>query len=767
MFSAIDQVVLRQLPYTDASRLAAIWDDFSQFGTGKQRVSPGTFFDWQRQSRSFSALAAYRSSGLTAAGSGEPEALTGIAATANLLPMLGIQPVAGRLFTADEDTPGSRVVVVSYALWHRRLGGDADAVGRTLRLNDEPYTVVGIMPLTFQFPDRRTDYWVPLGLPPELAARRNSHFLFVVGRLRADRTWDDARTEMGTIAADLAREHSSTNARVGVAIVPLKDEMLGDVDRSLLVLFGAAACVLLIACANAANLGLVRSSRRQHELAVRMALGASRARLAREMLAETALLAGGATAAGLVVARWCLSALQWLVPASAAGTSLRLDMRAIGFASVLAAAAAIIFGIVPALVMSAQSSLRSAAGSGGRVVGHAGGRLREALVVVEIGVALVLLCAAGLLIETLVNLRFVDMGFRAGHVLTASIEAPYPKYTDAVVRQEFFDRIVRAATAIPGVEAAGLTSDLPYTSRGNTMSIRIEGRETEAGLGSDALFRLVSPGYLRTIGAHLQAGRLLDDRDTAGAPPAVVVNESFTRKYFGVADPLGHRIDSGTGGGAPLWMTIVGVVADVRERGADQENRPAMYVPYTQTAIAFFQPSEIAVRTSVPPLSIAGALRQAVWSVDSQQPVTLVRTLDDIVDADVADRREVLSLVAAFSAVALLLAAVGLYSVLSYIVVQSNHEIGVRLAVGATPGAIVGGVLSRAAVLAAFGVIAGLVCSVAATRLLRTLLYEVSPFDARVFGIAAAVVVSVALLSACLPAWRAASTDSLVVLRGE
>jgi putative ABC transport system permease protein len=247
----------------------------------------------------------------------------------------------------------------------------------------------------------------------------------------------------------------------------------------------------------------------------------------------------------------------------------------------------------------------------------------------------------------------------------------------------------------------------------------------------------------------------------------VVVNESFKQKYFDGGDPLGHRVDSGTGVGPPLWMTIIGVVSDVRERGADQENRPAVYVPYTQTAIAFFQPSEIAIRTSVPPLSIAGALRQAVRSVDPQQPVTLVRSLDEIVDADVADRREVLSLVAAFSAVAVLLAAVGLYSVLSYIVVQSNHEIGVRLAVGATEGAIVGGILSRAAVLAALGVIAGLVCSLAATRLLRTLLYEVSPFDARVYGLAAAAVASVALLSAALPAWRAASTDLLVVLRRE
>jgi predicted permease len=768
VFSALDQVVIRPLPYADPDRLAALWEDFSAFGSPKSRVSPATFYDWQNRNRSFSELATYRTSELTVTGDGEPEALAGIGATGNLIPMLGVRPLMGRTFTAAEEQPGSRLVVISHRLWQGRLAGDPGVLGRTLRLNDESYAVIGVMPPGFHFPDSSSDYWVPIGLTPQLAARRNSHFLHVVGRLLTDRSWADARADMNGVAAQLASEYPASNARVGISVSPLKDDILAGANTSLLILFAAAGCVLLIACANVANLALARGSRRQHEVLVRMALGASRRRIAADMLLESTLLASAGAAAGLVVAGWGLSGLQWLVPAGVTGaTHLHIDGRAVLFAAVIATVTVIAFGAAPIALHTAEAALSSVSSANPRIAGRPGGRLRQGLVVLEVALALVLLVAAGLLVETLVKLRTIDTGFRAERVLTAAIQAPHPKYADAAVRRRFYESIVEKVAAIPGVDSVGLTSDLPYTSRGNTMAIRIEHREQEAGLEQDALFRLVSPGYLRTIGARLVAGRLLARSDTSESTPVVVINQSFVRRYFAGSNPLGQRVDSGTGIEGRLWMTIVGVVADVRERGADLETKPAVYVPFEQTAIAFFQPSEIAVRTSVTPLSIAGELRRAVWSIDPQQPVSTVRTMDQIVDDDLAGRQQVLTLIAAFSGVALLLAAVGLYSVLSYIVTQTKREIGVRMAIGASPGTIVNSVLRHTALLTTAGVAAGLLSSVVVTRLLASLLYEVSPLDPRVMGAVSAAIAVIALLAAYLPAKRAAATDPLVVLRGD
>jgi predicted permease len=768
VFSAIDQILIRPLPYHDPDRLAAIWEDFSAFGTPRQRVSPGTFFDWQKRNRSFSELAAYHSSGLTATGDGEPEALDGIAATANLIPALGVRPLLGRTFIREEESPGNRIAVISHRLWQRRLAGDLAVVGRTLRLSGEPYEVIGVMPPDFRFPDGRCDYWIPIGLAPDLAARRNSHFLYVVGRLQPGRTWADARAEMNGIATSLASQYPSTNSRVGVTVSRLKDDLVADADTSLLVLLGAAGCLLLIACANVANLALAHNSARRHDISIRMALGASRRRITAEILVEGLILAAAGAAASLVAARWGILALQWLVPSGMAGVvQLHVGRRAVLFTAAAATCTAVFFSAAPILLQTAGDTLSSVGRGSPRTAGQPGGRLRQALVVFEVALALVLLVVAGLLVETLFKLRTIDTGFNAARVLTAVIEVPYPKYADALARTAFFQRVIENVHGVKGVEKVGLTSDLPYTSRGNTMSIRIEGREQESALGRDALFRLVSQEYLQAIGARLKAGRLLDLRDGSETAPAVVVNESFARQYFPGSTPLGHRIDSGTGGDKPLWMTIVGVLADVRERGAALESKPAVYVPFTQTAIGFFQPSEIAVRTSVDPLSIANALRRAVWAVDPEQPVSDLRTMDEIVENDSRGRQQVLSLVGGFSAVALLLAVVGLYSVLSYTVAQTRREIGVRMTIGASPTTVVKMILARAATLVAAGVGLGLASAIGVTRVLASLLYEVSPLDPRVLVGVSVTVAGVAMLAALLPARRAAATDPLVILRDE
>jgi predicted permease len=768
VFSALDQTVVRPLPYREPDRLAMVAEDFSAFGMPKNRVSPATFYDWQRRTRAFSELAALRVSVLNLAESGPPEQVLGAAVTANLLPVIGVQPLLGRTIAANEEAPGHRVVVLSERIWHARLGGDPGAVGRTITMSDRPYTIVGVMPAGFHFPDGRTDFWVPIAIPPAQVTARNSHYLRVVGRLHDGVSWAAARDDMHEIGRQLATEFPESNARVGVVVTPLVEEITADSRHTLTLLLGAAACVLLIACANVANLLIARSARRQREIAVRLAIGAARGRIIGQLLAESVLLAAAGGAAGLVVARWSLSALSRFVPpALSTAIELRLDGRAILFTLAATAATALIFGTLPALQAASRdvaSALKLTNGSKGR---GRSARLRHTLVVGEVAIAVVLLAGTSLLIDSLFRLRAVDPGFRADHLLTASIVVPYPKYADPTRRQQFYSDVVSRVRALPAVERAGLTSDLPYMSRGNYMSLTIERQQTTGGLGQDALFRLVSADYLQTIGARLREGRFLDESDRDGTMPVVVVNQALAQQYWPGASALGHRIDTGTGDGSPLWMTIVGVVEEIKERGLDFGPKPAVYVPFTQTAITFFQPSEIAIRTTVLPLELANALQRAVWSVDPQQPVSTIQTMDDIVDQELANRQQMLSLLGAFAALALILAAMGIYGVLSYLVAESRRDIGVRIAIGATPGLVVGGILARSAVLTGTGIAIGLGGAVMTTRWLGSLLYGVSPTDPIVLVAVSILLASVSLLASFVPARRAASIDPMVSLRAE
>jgi putative ABC transport system permease protein len=431
----------------------------------------------------------------------------------------------------------------------------------------------------------------------------------------------------------------------------------------------------------------------------------------------------------------------------------------------LSAATAIVFGLAPALQIASRTAIDHLRTHG--AVDRRGARLRRVLVVAETASALVLVVAAALLIKTLVRLRAIDPGFRADHVLTAQITVPYPKYRDPDRRRSFYSEVLARVDALPGVERAGLTSDLPYTARANYQSLKIENQAGEGSLGQDALFRLVSPGYLQTMGARLRAGRFLDERDRNGALPAVVVNESLARTYWPGESALGHRIDTGTGDGSPLWMTVVGVVEDVKERGLDYGPKPAVYVPFTQTTIAFYQPSEIAVRTSVPPARLATALQQAVWAIDPEQPVSTIRTMEQIVDTELSNRQEMLSLFATFAGMALLLAALGVYSLLSYLVSERRREIGVRMAVGASAGMVQRAILGQSARLAAVAIAVGVAAALATTRSLGSLLFDVSPVDPVVMIAVSALLAGVVLVASYLPARRAAAMDPMVVLRAE
>ena len=763
IFSVLDKVVIRPLPYAEPGRLAMLWEDYSAFGVPKGRVSPATFLDWRKRSRAFEAIAAYAGPrNLDLAGGGPPEEVLGQSVSANLLPMLGVPPFLGRTFTADEERPESRAVVLSYRLWQRRFGGRPSLIGQTIAMNSQAYTVLGVMPKGFQFPDRQTELWLPLGLSPQLLARRNSHFLKVVGRLARGAGTRQAQNEMDAVAAQLAREYPATNRQIGIVVVPLKDEVLGDSRTAFVILLSASGCVLLIACANVANLLLARASRRQREMAIRTALGAAPARLVRQIAVENLLLAGAGGVVGLLFAQFGVRLLERMIPTGLAGSvGLGLDLRMLAFNAAVSILTGLLFGLAPALqLVRVNPAARTA-------VGHAGGRLRDALVAAEIAIALVLVIGAALLIETLGRLRAVDPGFRSDRILTAEVSVAYPKYQDAGKRQRFYSEVLSRVAAIPGVRSVGSASDLPYTSRGNTMSLTVESQPANPDLGQDALFRLVSAQYLQTIGARLAEGRFLDDRDRQESLPVVVVNQTLARHFWPNRSALGQRIDTGTGLGTRRWMTIVGVVADIRERGLDLAMKPAVYVPFTQTGMDFFIPSEIAISTSRDPLSLSNELQQAVWSLDPEQPVANIRTMDQIVDDELAPRTQVLRLLGAFAGLALGLAALGIYGVLSYVVSLRTREIGLRMAIGASHWDIVRGMLGYCARLTGVGLAVGIAGAMAATRLLSTFLFGISPLDPLTFGGVSAALAVVAFGASLVPTRRAAAVDPILALREE
>ena len=761
IFSVVDKTIIRPLPYPQPDRLITLWEDFSAFGVPRQRVSPGTFLDWKRRSQTFADLAAYAGSkNINLSGDGPPEEVFAQSVTANLIPLLGIRPLLGRTFSSHEEGPAAKLVVLSFPLWQRRFGGDPNLVGNSIQMNGEKYTVIGIMPKGFAFPDRQTELWVPLGLSPTILARRNSHFLHVVGRLKPGYDLPHARLDMSSVAGSLATEFPDTNARIGITLVPLKDEMLGQSRLAFIILLSAAACVLLIACANVANLLLARFSNRRREIGIRLALGAKRSRIVRQILTESLLLGAAGGALGLLIAHWSIDVLEKMIPATlATSVHLSLDLHVLAFTIAVSIVTGVLFGLAPALQLS-QMNLAKRGNACER------SRLRSVLVVAEVAIALVLVTGAVLLIETLVQLRAVDPGFRSDSILTANIDVPFPKYMDAAKRQRFYSEVLAHVANVPGVKSAGLTSDLPYTSRGNTMGLTIEGQPAERDLGEDALFRLVSPGYLETIRARLNAGRFLNATDGPASPPVVLINEAFARQYWPNQNPLGHRIDAGTGDGQPRWMTIVGVIADIRERGLDFENKPAVYVPFTQTEIGFFIPSEIALLTSRDPLSLSKELQQAVWSVDSEQPVT-IRTMSSIVDDELANRADVLRMLGAFAGLALILAALGIYGLLAYVVSQRTREIGLRMAIGAGRWDVMRTILAYSSRLTMIGVAAGLLGAAAATRLLSALLFGVSPLDWKTLLGVSALLLLVAMVASYLPARRATRIDPMLALRHE
>jgi putative ABC transport system permease protein len=763
IFSTVDTVLIRPLPYANPDRLVMVWEEASFAGVPRNTPAPGNYFDWIRRTRSFSDMAATRGAGASLTGDGAPEQLRGRRVTANFFSVLGVSPAIGRTFTDEEDRTGAALVIISHGLWQRRFGGDRSIVGRTLLLDDNRYEVIGVMPPGFVFRDREIDYWTPTHFTPQVASSHGSHYLNVVARLASGASVAAASEEMRRIAADLAREYPSSNTSVGAIVVPLKDDLLGDTRVELLVLMAAAAAVLLIASANLASLLLSRAAARRAELAVRSAIGATSGRLVRQMLVEGMVLSIAGGVLGIGVAAAGLRLMNDLVPRGILQPAATLDLRLLTFALLASLATGLLFSVVPAL-QAAHASVRQTLQHTGRSSVGTSGRVRDILVVAQVAAALALLVAAGLLLRTLANLTSVDLGFRTDGLLTIRTALPPTRYQGPLKRLAFYDRVVAAAKAVPGVDEAAYGSNPPFMSSGDTQSFSIDGRPPFGpGEPSDALLRVGTPDYLKALCVSLLAGRLLDSRDGTGAPAVVVINETMARTHWPNASPLGNRIHVGSAGP----FTIVGVVADIRERGYEPSMKPGVYLSFAQFPTTWATPEYLVTRISGGKDSVAAALRQIVVSVDPDQPIGSVRTMDEIIGMNVADRRQQIALLASFAVLAVMLASIGLYGVLAYAVAQRTREIGLRLALGATTASVLRMVLGRGAALTGIGLAIGGALAWAAARTMASVLRGVTPGDPATYAAVVGMLATIGLVASYLPARRAARLDPSEVLRSD
>ena len=767
IFSVVNGVLLRALPYVDAERLVMVWEADRFSGTSREDASVPDYFDFRAQNHVFADLAAFEEQPLTLTRAGtEPQHVIAGEATQNLFPLLGVAPILGRGFTTSEDAPGGpHAVILSEALWRTRFGGDPGVLGTVIRLDDVPHTVVGVLPTGVNFPSEHTELWVPMQIGPTTNPRDN-HIIKVIGRLRAGVTLAGAQGQMTSIAAQLESAYPENKGR-GVHLESLPEVLVGSVRPALVVLLGAVALVLLVACANVGNLLLARASVRRHEVAVRTALGASRGRLARQFFVESLLLSAGAAVLGLLIATAGLHLLLALAPSDLPRLGdVGLDGRVLAFTLGLAVAVALVFGLLP-LTESRLHNLQGVLHSGTARTGTGGrgqSRLRDLLVVTELAVSVALVIGAGLLIRSFWTLRHVDPGFTPQNVVQAELQLPsarypqdYSHFPDWREIQGFYKQTLDRVGALSGAESVAFANVGPLML-GFTNSFVIEGREAEAARGQAEIYtRMVTPSYFRTVGLPLIQGRALADRDDAHAPQVAVLNESAARRYFPNTSPLGHRIRFwGT------WRTIVGVVGNERFHGLTEETPPAVYTPLWQTPMASVV---LLVRTSRDPLQLWPAVHREVASVDPEIALYNVVTMPQALSRSVAQQRFTMLLLGAFAGAAMLLALIGVHGVLSYAVAQRTREVGIRMALGASRRTVARLIVGRGAVLSAVGITLGVGGAIAGSRLLSGLLFGVTALDPATYLIVAVSVAAVALLACVLPARRAMVIDPVIALR--
>lgn len=763
IFSVVNAALLRPLPYKQAEQLVLVYTKTNK--VARDSTAWLDLRDWQAQSRSFAALAAYVPQSVNLTGRTEPGRLVGGFVSADFFKLLGVEAALGRAFLKGEDEKGAApVALLSYALWRDRFGADPKLLGQTLTLNNQLFTVVGVTPEGFRAPYSDVEVWLPIQYHPSFSPDRKMANLDVFGRLNPGVTRAHAQTEMETIAARLAQQYPETNKDRSVNITDLQALLVEGLKRSLLVLFGVVVCVLLIACANVANLMLSRVIARQQEFALRAALGASRLQLVRQLLTESLLLSLLGGGLGLLLGVWGMDALA---ASSAANlpplVEVKLDWMVFGFTLGATILTSLIFGLLPALRFS-RLDLNDALKDGSRTAGAGRGsqRLRGALVVTQMALALVLMVGAGLMMRSFLNLRGVEPGFDGRNVLTLEYRIPRNKYPEPEQQWRFHEQVVARVQALPGVESAALTGAIPHSGNFGGSGFTLPDRATPpAGQEPRAQTNRVDAHYFRTLKIPVLQGRVFTEQDQLKTAPVIVVNQTLVRRYWPNENPLGKQVHLLS---PDVTASVIGVVGDVRHYSLDEPDLPQIYVAYAQQPHIF---ASLAVRTTGDPLSLANAVREAIWSVDKEQPVWKIRTLEWLLQRSLGPQRFLLQLLGTFSLLALLLASVGIYGVLSYAVTQRTREIGIRAALGATGADILRLVLKQGVKLSLLGLSLGLLAALFLTRLMKGMLFGVNTTDPLTFAGIALLLALVALLACWIPARRAAKVDPLVALRCE
>jgi putative ABC transport system permease protein len=768
-FSVADFVLLRPLPFPEPNTLVRLcWGPRTGGGWGcNNQLSPANYRDYKSMTPAFQTLGAFSGSAVNLVGAGEPQRLASAEVTSDVLPLLGVSPALGRVFdSAGGGEADARSVVLSYGLWQSQFAGAARVLGQSVNLNGAPYEIIGVMPPGFHFPTRDVQLWTHLMLREQDFANRDNNYLEAVGRLKPGVSMDQARTDLEVVAERLRRDYPETNADAGFSFFAMQDTMSPRYRLMLLGLIGASLCILLLTCANLANLLLARAGARERELAVRAALGAGKERLVRQMVTESVILALAGGIAGLALAAAAVPFLSLLVPNTLPlGSHPKLDPRVLAAAAGFAALTGIGFGLVPALRVGGRAGFDGLRG-GARSGGGPKQRLRHVLVAVEVAASVLLLVSSGLLIRAVWRIQSIDPGFVSERVITLKTALPRPKYDLTLRRIQFYNLVLTDVRALPGVQGAAYITGLPMVMTGRITGVVIPGREASSLYRSEiASIRFVTPQYFHTMAIPLLRGRDLEDGDIQGRAPVAVISESFARTYWPEQDPIGRTFESRGG-----TRTVVGVVGDVRVRGLERESEPQMYVSAGQvpdTAFVNDDPKDLIIRFAGTAGTLLPAVREIVRAADPEQPISDVRTLDDVVAGETATRRAQLNILATLAAIAMLLSGVGIYGLLAYTVTQRSREIGVRLALGAEPASVARMIVWQGMKLALVGLVPGVLAAYWAARGMRTLLFGVEPADPATVLVVVGLVLFMTLAGSLLPVLRAVRVKPVLVLKAE
>ncbi len=768
IFSLVNGLLLRPLPYGSPERIVIVWQDYRE-RTGRERewTSPDTFFDWRDQNHVFEGISVI-DGWLPTILAGEPEQLPGARVTYNIFSVLGVSPAIGRNFVAEEDRPnGPKVVILSDGLWKRRFGGDAGVIGKDIIINGEKYSVIGVMSPRFEFPiEPLAQIWTPMQVDSTNSCGRDCITLRSVARLKPGMSLTQAKSDMNLVAQRLKQQYPAHYHGVGITLTPLQEQLTEEIRPPLLVLLTAVGFVLLIACANVANLLLVRASSRKPEIAIRSALGAGKSRLTRQLITENMLLAMSGGALGILFGVLGVDVLVRLLPEDLPIIGIHnigIDSVVLIFTLALSLATGIIFGLIPLFQYNDPRLSESLKEGGRNRVAAGGSRIRSLLVISEVAFALMLLIGAGLLMKSFIQLLNVNPGFQPQNVLTMQLNLPGTRYPKREQISAFYSQLLEKIKTLPGVMKAGTTSALPLGGNYTDTNFLIEGQSLEGREDQAVWYQLISSEYLQTLGIRLLKGRYFTERDDFDAPRVVIVTESFARRHFPDGNVIGKRLNFNNPEN-PLWREIVGVAADVKQFGLNQETPIALYLHQKQSSSPFVT---LAIRTSGNPINLAGEIRGQVWSLDKDLAVSNVQTMEQVIGSTVSTPRITLTLIGAFAAAALLLAALGLYGVVSYSAAQRTNEIGIRMALGAEQGDVLKMVVRQGMMLAALGVAIGLAGAFALTRLMTRLLFGVSATDPVTFVVISGLLALIALIASYIPAHRASKIDPITALRYE